>query len=99
MQMGQARRGVVDETCCEWMTFDCAKGQHNSCEILSHTHVREKVKVPDTDNTEKNVRATRCSVFISRRVHDIRQGLYAKSVKQILCGFERDCCHHSFHQL
>ena len=52
-------------------------------------------KVRDTDNTEKNVRATICSVFTPRRVHDIPQCLYAKSVKQILCGFERVCSHQS----
>ena len=26
MEMGQALRGVVDETCCEWMTFEVRKG-------------------------------------------------------------------------
>ena len=26
MEMGQARRGLVDETCCEWMTFTMRKG-------------------------------------------------------------------------
>ena len=24
--MGQAHQGVVDETCCEWMTFKMRKG-------------------------------------------------------------------------
>ena len=38
--------------------------------------------VPDTDKTENNVRATRCSVFTPRRVHDIRWCLYAKSEKK-----------------
>ena len=33
--MSEARRGVVDETCCKWITFKCAKGQQNSSEILS----------------------------------------------------------------
>ena len=26
MQMGQARQGVVDEICCEWMTFKVRRG-------------------------------------------------------------------------
>ena len=25
VEMGQARRGVVDEPCCEWMTFEVRK--------------------------------------------------------------------------
>ena len=41
--------------------------------------MRVIVKVRDT---EKNVRATRSSVFTLRRVHDIRESLYAKSVKK-----------------
>ena len=56
-------------------------------------------KVRDTDNTEKNVRATMCSAFTPRRVHDIRQCLYAKSVKQILGGFVRVCSHQSLFPL
>ena len=47
--MGQAHQGVVDETCCEWMT-------------LCHTHLREMI-CHQVRDTEKNVRATRCSVF------------------------------------
>ena len=42
--------------------------QHVPIIVLNHTHVRVKGQkcdqVRDTDKTEKNVRATRCSVFI-----------------------------------
>ena len=63
--MGQAHPGVVDEKCCKWMTFKMRKGG---------THPKlERVMVCDqVRDTEKHVRATRCSVFTRRRVHDIR---------------------------
>ena len=46
-------------------------------------HVRTRNQVRNTNKTEKNVRATRCSVFTPRRVHDIRYVLYAKSVNNL----------------
>ena len=37
-EMGQAHQGVVDEKCCEWMTFKMRKVQH--IPNLRHTPVR-----------------------------------------------------------
>ena len=73
MEMGQARRGVVDETSCEWMTLEVrAKGQHDSCQILSHRHVRVRVKrCAKLTTRRKIVRATRCSVFSSQRWRNV----------------------------
>ena len=97
--MGQAHQIMVDETCCEWMTFKMRKS-------TTHPKLEASGREPHAGAcdgqrcaAQKNVRATRCSVFTPRRVHDIRQCLYAISVKEILCGFERVCSHHSFHQL
>ena len=46
LDKGQARRGVVDETCCEWMTSKMRKGAtpEHAPFGLSHTHVRVMVK-------------------------------------------------------
>ena len=70
MEMGQALRGVVDETCFELMTFEVRKG---TTRLLSNFEPHARVRVRGArDNVEKNVRATKCSVFTPRRVHDIR---------------------------
>ena len=75
--------------------------QHNS-NILSQTHVREMSHMCET---RKNVRlchalCIRPSVprLPSRRVHDIRQCLQAKSVKKKSTWHERVCSHHSSDQ-
>ena len=64
--MGQAYPGVVDETCCEWMTFKMRNGA---------THPKlDRVRLMICDqvrDTEKNVRATRWSVFTPHHAHDI----------------------------
>ena len=57
--MGQAHQGVADETCCEWI-LRCAKVQH--IPNLSRTQVRVMI-CDQVRHTEKNVRATTCSVF------------------------------------
>ena len=47
MEMSQARRGVVDETWCEWMTFRGAQIDNTSpvkSGALSHAHARVKVE-------------------------------------------------------
>ena len=44
MEMGQARQGVVDETCCEWMTFEARRCATRSKHVLGHTHLRVMVK-------------------------------------------------------
>ena len=48
--MGQAHQGVVDVTCCEWMTFKMRKGAAQSPN-LSHTQVRVMMcdQVRDTE--------------------------------------------------
>ena len=60
----------------EWMTFEARRCAAVPNHVLSHTPVcvkgRSCSNVRDTDKTDKNVRATRCSVFTSRRVHDTR---------------------------
>ena len=59
--MGQAHPGVVDETCCEWMTFTMRK-RCKHIQNLSHTQVRVMI-CDQMRDIEKNVRATWCSVF------------------------------------
>ena len=52
-EMGQARRGVVDDTCCEWMTLKARRCATRPNHVLSHTHVRVRSQrcdqVRDTD--------------------------------------------------
>ena len=68
-EMCLSRQGVVDETCCEWMPSTVRKDATHL--DLSQREVREMI-CDQMQNTEKNVRATRCSVFTLRRVHDTR---------------------------
>ena len=65
MEMGQARRGVVGGTCCEWMTLERRRCATRPNHVLSHTLVRVRSQKCDQvrDKTEKHGCATRCSVF------------------------------------
>ena len=76
MKMGQARRGVVDETCCEWMIFKARRCATSPNHVLSHTNVRVKSQrckqVRDTDKTEKMcVRRGFLSSLPSRARHSL----------------------------
>ena len=44
MEMGQGRHGVVDETCCEWMTFKARRCATRPKHVLSCTQLCVMVK-------------------------------------------------------
>ena len=97
MRRCQVRREVYCEPCCEvrWFFFECAKRNNTTpanilnLEPLSHTQARVKVKVlrcARHHKTEKNVRATRCSVYTPRRPQGNRHFLGVKLFQKI-CEF------------
>ena len=99
----------------EWMIFTarrCATRPSHVLILSTRMCVRQGQRcssVRDTLTRLRNVRATKSSVFTSRRVHDIRLCLYAKSAnksanvqescKVATWDLQRVCCHHSFHHL
>ena len=72
MKVGQACRGVVNETCSEWMTFECAQGQHNSCE-----HLEPHACACD---------GQRCATLTTLRKMCVRQGVLSSQTPRILLG-------------
>ena len=51
------------------------------CDLCGFAKPQTSDRHPRLARLWKNVRATRCSVFTSRRVHDIRGCLHAKCIK------------------